>query len=100
MPPSLRNVKPPNILYVVMLVTSTLFVMTILSWLMVPALKTIQAQDKAKGQAARVDNRSLEFADWVDRNATSLLTYEFIVMLVSGSVAMGLDVLNEKKSEK
>jgi hypothetical protein len=99
MPPSLRNVKFPNVLYVVLLSTSTFFVMTILAWLMVPALKQIQAEDLAKGQASRVDRRSLEFANWVDDHATTVLTYEFVIMLVSGSLAMGLDILQEKKGK-
>lgn len=97
MPPNPRNVKFPNAFYVILLLTSTLFVMTALAWLVVPALKQISDEDRAKGAVARVDKRSLEFGDWIDRNAVKLLTYEFAVMLVSGGLAMSVDSWLEKR---
>lgn len=99
MPPNPRNVKFPNVFYVVLLLTSTFFVMTALAWLVVPALKQISDEDKSKGAVARVDERSLEFGDWIDQNAVKLLTYEFCVMLVTGGLAMGLDSWLEKRGK-
>jgi hypothetical protein len=99
MPPNPRNVKFPNPFYVVLLLTSTFFAMTIMAWLVVPAVRQISEEDRAKGAAVRVDNRSLEFGDWIDRNAVSLLSGQFGVMLVTGVLAMGLDSFLEKRGQ-
>jgi hypothetical protein len=99
MPPSPRNVKFPNAFYVLLLATSTVFVMTALAWLVTPALRQISDEDRAKGVAARVDERSLKLGDWIDRNAVTLLTGEFGVMLVTGMLAMGTDSLWERRQQ-
>lgn len=101
MPPSPRNVKFPNGFYVILLLTSTLFVMTILAWLVSPALKQISNEDKAKGtKAERVDDRSLAMAAWIDKNAVKILTYELGVILATGFLAIGYDSVMEKRGSK
>jgi hypothetical protein len=97
MPPNPRNVQFPNVFYVILLITSTLFVMTSLAWLVSPTLRQISEEDKAAGAAVRVDDRSLTLGDWIDRNAVQILTVEFGVMLVAGVLAMGADSLWEKR---
>ena len=91
MPPDPRNVKFPNVFYIILLVTSTVFVMTALGWLVTPAIRQISEEDRASGISGRVDARSLALGDWIDRHAVSLLTGEFGVMLVTGMLAMGTD---------
>ncbi|MEI7921220.1 MAG: hypothetical protein WCJ40_04860 [Planctomycetota bacterium] len=101
MPPSLRNVKFPNGFYVILLLTSTLFVMTCMAWLVSPALREISEKDRASGASVqRVDPRSLALGDWIDKNAVKLLTVEFSVMLVTGLLAIGLDTLIENRHKK
>lgn len=101
MPPSPRNVKFPNGFYVVLLLTSTVFVMTILAWLVAPALRQIQKEDQAQGTSApRVDDRSLAMADWIDKNAVNVLTYELGVILATGFLAVGFDAWQEKRQGK
>lgn len=97
MPPNPREVKFPNPFYVVLLVTSTLFVMTALAWLVSPTLRQISEEDRSQGLASRVDERSLTLGDWIDRNAVALLSAEFGVMLVTGMLAMGTDSILEKR---
>lgn len=99
MPPDPRNVKFPNAFYVLLLVTSTLFVMTALAWLVTPTIRQISDQDRASGIEGRVDDRSLALGDWIDRHAITLLTGEFAVMLVAGMLAMGTDSLWERQSQ-
>lgn len=99
MPPNPRNVKFPNAFYVLLLVTSTLFVMTALAWLVTPTFRQISDQDRASGITGRVDERSLALGDWIDRHAVTLLTVEFTVMLVAGMLAMGTDRMWESENQ-
>ena len=100
MPPNPRNVKFPNGFYVVLLLTSTIFVMTCMAWLVTPAVRQISQEDKTSGTAIkRVDDRSLALGDWIDQNAIKLLTVEFSVMLVTGLLAISLDTWTENRKK-
>ena len=99
MPPDPRNVKFPNAFYILLLATSTVFVMTALAWLVAPALREISEKEQAQGGSGRVDARSLALGDWIDRNAVTLLSAEFGVMLVTGMLAMGTDSLWERRQK-
>ena len=72
----------PNPFYVVLLVASTLFVVTALTWLVVPSV--LDQAPLAKGGA-------VEFVRKLDRNGPSALAVEFAVMLAAGLLAMAMD---------
>jgi hypothetical protein len=69
-----------NPFYVGLMVTSTLFVVTALGYLVAPYV--IQPGQAAQGQASRA------FALWLDTHGPLILAVEFVIMLVSGVVAM------------
>jgi len=74
-----------NPFFVVLLGTSVLFVLTVLGyWVSLSVLEP--APDRGPPGAA-----SLALATWLDRNGPLALAVEFIVMLVSGIIAMATD---------
>jgi NhaP-type Na+/H+ or K+/H+ antiporter len=74
-----------NPFFVVLLGASILFVLTVLGYWV--SLSVLQPEvDRGPRGAA-----SLALATWLDRNGPLALAVEFIVMLVSGIVAMATD---------
>jgi hypothetical protein len=74
-----------NPFFVVLMATSVAFVLTVLAYLISPAVL-------APGPAKPLPSaRSLAMAAWVDRNAPWVLAVEFTVMLVTGVMAMITD---------
>jgi hypothetical protein len=69
-----------NPFYVGLMVTSTLFVVTALGYLVTPYVS--QAGQAAQGQASRA------FAAWLDAHGPLILAVEFMIMLLSGVLAM------------
>jgi hypothetical protein len=67
----------PNPFYVLLLVASTLFVVTTLGYLVGPSTQ----EPSGAGGPAR----------WLDRHGPMALGVEFVVMLVSGLLAMATD---------
>src|SRR4051812_16798220 len=85
-----RPPKPlfPNPFYVVLLVTSTLFVITALAYVVSPWV----GADAAGGrQAVKPGAASRALADWLDRRGPLVLGVEFVLMLVFGLLAMATD---------
>lgn len=74
-----------NPFFVILLGTSVVFVLTILGYLVSPA---ILVPDPAK---PRPGPNSVRLAEWFDRNGPMTLAVEFAIMLVSGVVAMLTD---------
>lgn len=70
----------PNPFYVLLLISSTLFVLTILGYLVSPLLADLGRVPARPGQTS-----------WLDRNAPTALGVEFAVMLASGLLAMITD---------
>jgi hypothetical protein len=78
----------PNPFYVLLLLTSTAFVLTTLGYLVSP---TIQRQAANQVDGRRVSPTSVAAAAWLDRNAPKALGVEFAVMLAAGLLAMATD---------
>ncbi|MBV8556395.1 MAG: hypothetical protein JO116_12600 [Planctomycetaceae bacterium] len=76
-----RKALFPNPFYVILLVSSTMFVMTALGYLISPAV--------ADRPGARTG--SLALAAWLDRHGPGALAVELIVMLVSALLSMATD---------
>jgi hypothetical protein len=76
-----RKALFPNPFYVILLVSSTMFVMTALGYLISPSV--------ADRPGARPG--SLALAAWLDRHGPGALAVEFIVMLVSALLSMATD---------
>ena len=74
-----------NPFFVVMMVASVAFVLTVLAYLISPAVLE-PGPGKPQPSAG-----SLAMAAWVDRNAPWALTVEFAIMLVTGVLAMVTD---------
>jgi hypothetical protein len=74
-----------NPFFVVMMAASVVFVLTVLAYLISPA---VLDADPAKPPPSV---RSLAMAAWIDRNAPWVLAGEFAIMLVTGVVAMVTD---------
>ncbi len=74
----------PNPFYVVLLISSTLFVVTALAWLVVPSILDQAAAPQAKGGLVGL-------ARWVDHNGTVALGGEVAVMLAAALLAMLTD---------
>jgi hypothetical protein len=74
-----------NPFFVVMMAVSVVFVLTVLAYLISPAV--LEANPAKPPPSAR----SLALAAWVDRNAPWVLAAEFAIMLVTGVVAMVTD---------
>jgi predicted PurR-regulated permease PerM len=79
----------PNPFYVALLLASTLFVLTILAYLIGP---TIQEQAVNQARAGKGPGAgALGTAAWLDRNGPLALGIELLVMLLSGLLAMATD---------
>ncbi len=87
MPPNPRKIVFPNPFYVVLLVVSTLFLMTVLAYLVGPYVQQ-QALDKPGAGPSPV-SRSMTL--WLENHGPMALAVEFGVMLVAGLLAMGFD---------
>jgi hypothetical protein len=74
-----------NPFFNVMMSTSVVFVLTVLAYLVSPYVL-----EPAAAEAAQAPS-SVAVAEWLDRNAPKTLAVEFVIMLVSGVVAMVTD---------
>jgi hypothetical protein len=74
-----------NPFFNVMLATSVIFVVTVLAYLVSPAVLAPKPAEGGPGAG------SMAMAQWFDRNGPMVLAIEFIVMLVTGVVAMVAD---------
>jgi hypothetical protein len=74
-----------NPFFVVLMAASVVFVLTVLAYLISPA---VLEADPAKPPPSP---GSLAMAAWIDRNAPWVLAAEFATMLVTGVVAMVTD---------
>jgi hypothetical protein len=74
-----------NPFFTILLGTSTLFVLTVLSYLVSPYVLMPNPAGLKRGPG------SLALAEWVDRNGPQMLGAEFVVMLVAGILAMATD---------
>jgi hypothetical protein len=74
-----------NPFFVVMMAASVVFVLTVLAYLISPAV--LEANPAKPPPSAQ----SLAMAAWVDRNAPWVLAVEFAIMLVTGVLAMVTD---------
>jgi hypothetical protein len=74
-----------NPFFVVLMAASVVFVLTVLAYLISPA---VLEADPAKAPPSA---GSRAFAAWVDRNAPWVLAVEFVIMLLSGVLAMVTD---------
>ncbi len=83
--PARRREVFSNPFFVVLLATSALFVLTIFGYLVSPS---IIVPDPAR---PRPGPNSVALARWFDRNGPLILGAEFVVMLVSGVLAMLTD---------
>jgi hypothetical protein len=74
-----------NPFFVVLMAASVVFVLTVLAYLISPA---VLEAGPAKPPSSP---RSLAMAAWIDRNAPWVLAVELAIMLVTGTVAMVTD---------
>jgi len=74
-----------NPFFTVMMATSVVFVLTVLAYLVSPYVLEPAAANAAQAPS------SVAVAEWLDRNAPTALAVEFVVMLVTGVVAMVTD---------
>ena len=72
-----------NPFYFGLMVVSTLFVVTALGYLVAP--NVISQGPEQRGETSRA------FANWLDRHGPVILGIEFLVMLVTGILAMATD---------
>jgi hypothetical protein len=80
----------PNPFYLLLLVASTVFTVTVLSYLIGPSIEQT-ARERPGGAGARPGAGSLALAAWLDRTGPAVLAVELGVMLVSGVLAMVTD---------
>ena len=80
---SRKNPVFANPFYVGLMVVSTLFVVTVLGYLVAP--NVIGQGPEQRGETSRA------FASWLDRHGPVILGIEFLVMLVTGVLAMATD---------
>jgi hypothetical protein len=78
----------PNPFYVLLLVASTLFVLTILGYLAVPS---VLAQANEPGRDTAGSPGAVRLLDAFNRGAPMILAVECGVMIVSGLLAMATD---------
>jgi hypothetical protein len=79
-----KNAMLANPFYVALMVVSTLFVVTILAWL-------VSAGELEDSERLVAKANHLAFASWLDRNAPLIMGIEFTIMLVTGVLAMITD---------
>ena len=77
----------PNPFYVLLLLASTLFVFTALGYLVSPTVLGLAEP----GGGRQVSPGSMALAAWLDRHGPLALGIEFVLMLVSGLLAMATD---------
>jgi hypothetical protein len=85
-----RKALFPNPFYVLLLVASTVFTLTVLAYLVSPNIAQRAINQRAAGHAGPAAG-SIALAAWLDRTGPTLLAVEFLVMLVSGILAMATD---------
>jgi hypothetical protein len=83
-----RKALFPNPFYLLLLVASTVFTVTVLGYLIGPSIEQ-RALDRPG--AGRPGPGSLALAEWLDRSGPWVLGVEFGVMLASGLLAMATD---------
>jgi hypothetical protein len=83
-----RTALFPNPFYVLLLVSSTVFTVTVLAYLVGPDLAQRALDHPGAG---RPGPGSLALAAWLDRRGPAVLAVEFGVMFVSGILAMVTD---------
>ena len=74
-----------NPFFVILLGTSTLFVLTVLAYLVSPWVLAPNPVRQRPGAG------SMALAAWLDRNGPLALGIEFVVMLLAGTIAMATD---------
>jgi len=74
-----------NPFFVILLGTSTLFVLTVLGYLASPSVLMPNAVRLQPGAGSKA------LAAWLDRNGPQTLGIEFVVMLLAGILAMATD---------
>jgi len=74
-----------NPFFTVMMATSVVFVLTVLAYLVSPSVLQPAVAGAAQARS------SVAVALWLDRNAPTALAVEFVIMLVTGLVAMMTD---------
>ena len=94
-----RPRKPlfPNPFYVVLMVTSTLFVLTALAYVVSPY---VGVDANGVRQAAKPGAASLALAAWLDRYGPLALGVEFVLMLAFGLLAMATDQWFPSKGQR
>ena len=80
----------PNPFYVALLVTSTLFMMVVLAYLVGPMVMGMVVEARAAGDQA-AGAGALGLTLWLDRQGPLLLAILFVAMLISGVLAMATD---------
>jgi hypothetical protein len=85
-----RPSKPlfPNPFYVLLVVASTVFTVTVFAYLIGPY---IQQRALDHPGAGRPGPGSIAVTDWLDRNGPRMLAIEFLVMFFSAVLAMATD---------
>jgi hypothetical protein len=83
-PPRRREIFA-NPFFEILLVTSTMFVLTVLGYLVSPYVLAPNPARRPPGAG------SLALAAWFDRNGPLVLGMEFVVMLLAGILAMVTD---------
>ena len=78
----------PNPFYVVLLISSTVFTVTVLAYLIGPSLEQRALDHPGAG---RPGPGSMALAAWLDRKGPIVLAVEFAAMFVSGVLAMATD---------
>jgi cytochrome c biogenesis factor len=81
-----RKLEFPNPFYVILLIVSTAFVVTVLAYLVGP-----YTQQKALENPASVGASSKAMAAWFNRNGVLALTVEFTAMFACAILAMTTD---------
>lgn len=79
----------PNPFYVLLLVVSTAFVLSVLAYLIAPAVKQQAAEPAAGTQAPSAG--SVALASWIEANAPRLIAVELGLMIVTGLLAILLE---------
>jgi hypothetical protein len=81
-----------NPFFAVLLLTSTLFVFTVLAYLVSPYVLAPKPGQRPQGAS------SMALAAWLDRNAPQALGLEFIAMLLMAVLAVATDRWFSKRS--
>lgn len=79
----------PNPFYVLLLLVSVAFVVTVLGWLIAPTVLAQAPEAVARGERPG----TLAVAAWLERHSPSLLTYEILVLTAAAVLAVATDHL-------